>query len=259
MIVSRQNPKLKSIRRLRRGRDGSALLEGPHLVEEALRLRLPLESVLATPEFLASAVGRRLTAGLTRRPLEVSAPLLRELSDVDSPQGIVAVSELAHGGPESLPREDGGLYVYAEGLQDPGNLGALARSVEAAGGAALALAEDSAHPNHPRALRASAGALLRLATARRATPETIDARLEGLAPSWIALTPRGGRSLYETDFEGTLVLAVGGEGGGLRPATVERCRLSVTIPMAPGVESLNATVAAAVALFEIRRRLVSPG
>ncbi len=254
VIVSRENPKLKAIRRLRHRRDASALLEGPRLVEEALRLGLPFDSVLATPDFLDGETGRRLARLLSPTPLAVSPPLLRELSDVDSPQGILAVTTLARGGPDALPRAAGALYVYAEGIQDPGNLGALARSLEAAGGAGLALAPTSAHPNHPRALRSSAGSLLRLPVACRSTPAAVDGRLRDLEPYWVALSPRGGRSLYEAELGGTLVLALGAEGAGLRPETLERCRLAITIPIAPEVESLNATVAAAVALFEIRRQ-----
>lgn len=254
MIVSRQNPKLKAIRRLRRGLDEALLLEGPNLVNEALALDLPLETVIATTDFLRSPAGDQILEALDRPPLEVSPRLLRELTDVDAPQGILAVARLERPSSEEIPRRTGGLYVFAEGIQDPGNLGALARSVEAAGGVALALAVGSVHPNHPRALRASAGSLLRLPVARHTSIEALAAALKELTPGWIALAPRGGMSLYEADLTGTLVLAVGAEGGGLSTATLERCERLVSIPIEPAVESLNASVAAAVALFECRRQ-----
>jgi len=250
MIVSRQNPKLKTIRRLHQCKGDQALLEGPHLVEEARRLGLELETVLATPDFLASDSGSRLAAGLSPRPLEVAPSLLRELSDVDAPQGILAVARLPRAASGSLPAVESGRYLFAEGLQDPGNLGALARSAEASGVAGLALGHGSAHPNHPRALRASAGSLLRLPVMRETTPDHLD----DLGARWLALVPRGGQSLFEADLSGSLVLALGSEGAGLSAATRERCDLEITIPIDPEVESLNATVAAAVALFEIHRR-----
>ena len=255
MIVSRQNPKLKSIRRLRQCKGDRALLEGPHLIEEAIRQGLELETVLATPEFLADERGAKLAAALSPTPLEVAPPLLRELSDVDAPQGILAVAELRREAGGSLPVSADGRYVFAEGIQDPGNLGALARSAEASGASGLAIGSGSAHPNHPRALRASAGSLLRLPVARETTPE----RLRDLGARWIALVPRGGVSLYDADLSGPLVVAVGSEGRGLRSTTREGCGLEVTLPTGPTVESLNATVAAAVTLFEIQRqRLESP-
>ncbi|MFY9823380.1 MAG: RNA methyltransferase, partial [Thermoanaerobaculia bacterium] len=110
------------------------------------------------------------------------------------------------------------------------------------------------HPNHPRALRASAGSLLRLPVAVNAEPDDLDRRLASVHPRWAALVPRDGADLYRADLAGTLVLAVGAEGPGLSAAVIARTSLRLTIPMEPAVESLNATVAAALVLFELRRR-----
>ncbi len=254
MIESRQNPRLKEIRRLRRVRGPEALLEGPKLVAEALRLGMALETVLATPDFLVGAEGRRLAARLHRAPLEVAPPLLRELGDADSPQGLLAVARIERGGVEALPLVADGVYLFLDGLQDPGNLGALARTAEAAGAAGLALGAGSVHPNHPRALRASAGSLLRIPVAVDADPGALDERLAPLAPRWAALAPRGGIDPWEAELEGALVLAVGAEGPGLSEAVASRAELALSVPAAGAVESLNATVAAALVLFEIRRR-----
>jgi RNA methyltransferase, TrmH family len=255
MISSRQNQRLKDIRRLRRRQGELALLEGPHLVAEALAVGLSLEEVLATPPFLDSAEGRRLAALLPVPPLAVSPDLLADLTDADSPRGILAVARLPRTGVEALPARPGRPYLYLDGLQDPGNLGALARVAEAAGAAGLALSPGCAHPNHPRALRASAGSLLRLPVAVEAEAAALDGHLAALQPRWAALVPRGGEDLYRASLAGTLVLAVGAEGSGLSPALLARTDLRLTIPMEPAVESLNATVAAALVLFEVRRRL----
>jgi TrmH family RNA methyltransferase len=248
------------------------LLEGPHLVAEALASGLPLETVLATPEFLESVPGRALAAELPSPPLAVEPRLLADLADADSPRGLVAVARLPRAGVEALPVCPEGVYLYVEGLQDPGNLGALARVAEASGASGMALSAGSAHPNHPRALRASAGSLLRLPVAVGADPDLLERHLaqaataaggggevphRGRAPSWVVLVPRGGTDLYEiaaAALESTLVLALGAEGQGVSPGLLARAGLRLTIPMAPPVESLNATVAAALTLFELRRR-----
>lgn len=230
------------------------LLEGPHLVEEALSVGLLLEEILATPPFLASAEGRRLLPSLPVPPVEVSPDVLEDLTDADSPRGILAVSTLPRSGVQALPVRPDRPYLYLDGLQDPGNLGALARVAEAAGAAGLALSPGCAHPNHPRALRASAGSLLRLPVAVNAAPEPLEAALASIHPRWAALVPRDGENLYQANLEGTLILAVGAEGSGLSPALLEHAGLCLTIPMEPHVESLNATVAAALVLFEARRR-----
>ncbi|HEX2254080.1 MAG TPA: RNA methyltransferase [Thermoanaerobaculia bacterium] len=245
---------MKDIRRLRRSKGDLALLEGPHLVGEAAAAGVELTELLATPEFLASAEGRALAARLPHPVEPVDADVLASVLDADSPRGVAAVARLPRSGIGTLPRRPGGVYVYAEGLQDPGNLGALARSAEAAGAAGLALAPGSAHPNHPRALRASAGSLLRLPAALGAAPQELAVHLAPLAPRWLALVPRHGESLYGADLSGALILALGAEGPGLSAALEARADLRLTIPVAAPVESLNATVAASLVLFEIRRR-----
>ncbi|HLX07045.1 MAG TPA: RNA methyltransferase [Thermoanaerobaculia bacterium] len=262
-IESRRNRTLKDIRRLRRSKGDLALLEGPHLTAAALAAGLPLATVLATPEFLASAAGRALTGDLPSPPQVVEARLLEELADADSPRGLLAVASLPRAGVEALTPRAGGLYLYVEGLQDPGNLGALARVAEAAGADGMALSVGTVHPNHPRALRASAGSLLRLPVAVGVDAAMLDGRLvpasspASAPPCWVVLVPRNGVDLYALPpavLDGTLVLALGAEGPGISPALAARADLRLTIPLAPPVESLNATVAAALALFELRRR-----
>jgi TrmH family RNA methyltransferase len=256
MIISRHNPRLKDIRRLRRSKGDHALLEGPHLLGEAVAAGLGLETVLATPAWLESAAGRELAHRLPIAPLEVEPQLLAEVTDADSPQGILAVARLPRSGVDALPVRDGAVYLYLDGLQDPGNLGALARVAEASGAAGLALSPGTAHPNHPRALRASAGSLLRLPVAAAAEVADLDRHLAPVRPRWLALVPRDGAPLWQAPLDGSLVLAVGAEGPGLSPPLQARAGLCLTIPIAPPVESLNVTVAAAIVLFEVRRRRV---
>lgn len=266
MITSRQNRRIKDIRALRRSKGDRVLLEGPHLVAEAVASGLALEEVLAAPGFFdESAEGaelRRVLAALPEPPLEVAPDVLAALADADAPKGLLAVASLPRGGVESLPVVPDGVYLFLEGLQDPGNLGAVARSAEAAGAAGLALAPGCVHPNHPRALRGSAGSLLRLPVAVGGEAGALDERLRnGLAapPRWAALVPREGEALWDADLAGPLVLAVGAEGPGLSDGLLARADLRLTIPLAPPVESLNAAVAAALVLFEIRRRRSAAG
>lgn len=254
MIQSSQNQIIKDIRRLLKSKGDRAVLEGPHLVEEALKSGLALERVLMTPEFAARREGKALALAMQVEVTLVAAPVLAGLADADSPQGVLALARLERAGVAALPRRVNGVYVFVEGLQDPGNLGALARSAEAAGVTGLALAPGSAHPNHPRALRASAGSLLRLPLAVHAGPEELAAHLNDLRPRWIALDPSGRETLYAADLGGPLVLLLGAEGPGLSAQLLARADQRIRIPLAAPVESLNATVAAAVVLFEIHRR-----
>ncbi len=209
---------------------------------------------------MAGDRGARLAAAEPREPLIVSASVLASLADAESPQGVLGVIELARSGTESIPATTGGVYLFLDGVQDPGNLGALARSAEATAATALALAPGCAHPNHPKALRASAGSLLRLPAAVGVTLPDLLAHLAGSSPTAVGLDSTGGRDLYATELEGTLVIAVGSEGGGLSADARAHLDHVVTIPSARAVESLNVTVAASVVLHELarRRRTVSP-
>lgn len=254
MIESRNNETLKAIRRLRRRQGDQALLEGPHLVGEALDAGLPLESVLVSEPFAGSDAGRRLLARLPRPPLRVEADLLAGLADADSPRGCLAVARLPRLGVETVSAGSGGVHLYLDGVQDPGNLGALARVGEALAVRSLVLGPGCAHPNHPRALRASAGSLLRLPIAVGVTPDDLDRRLERHRPVWVALAAHGGSLPAPPAAAATpLVLALGAEGPGLSAAVERRADLRWTLPLAGPVESLNVTVAAALALWELRR------
>lgn len=253
MIRSRSNPTIRRLLRLRRERGDGALLEGPDLIAEAAAADIQLDCVLATPEFLDGGEARRLQGLLERPPQAVSPTLLGELTDADSPRGALALARLPRTGVDSLPVADGA-YVYLDGIQQPANLGALARVGEAAGVRGLALAPGSVHPNHPRALRASAGSLLRLPVAIGATPVALAHRLASRHPSWVALEPRADVDLWQAELPSNLVLALGAEGPGLSAECSARADLRLRVPMEPPVESLNVTVAAALVLFELRRR-----
>jgi TrmH family RNA methyltransferase len=263
MIVSRQNAKLKTIRRLARCKEDVALLEGPHLVLEAISAGVPLEALLMSPSLAERPEGRRIRDGARCTVDEVDPGLLAELMDADSPQGVLAVATLRRPGVDALPRREDGVYLYLDGVQDPGNVGAIARVAEAAGATALAFGAGTAHPNHPRALRASAGSLLRVPVAVDADPRALAGHLAPLSPRWVSLVAHGGRELYDEPLVGTdgtngrdgaLVLALGSEGAGLTDSARDLADVELRIPLAPPVESLNVATSAAVVLFELRRR-----
>ncbi len=196
MIRSRNNPQVRALRRLRnahtRRQTDLLLLEGPHLVDAAAEAGLAFRHLLATPGFRAARIEmiRRLEHRSGIAAALIDADRLREQADADAPQGLAALVEppagwhSAEGETLVLPS---GLHLYVDGVQDPGNLGAMARSAEAAGAASLLLAPGTARPSQPRALRASAGSLLRI-------PVRTDVQLDQAASGVSTLALTSGKS-----------------------------------------------------------------
>lgn len=166
-----------------------------------------------------------------------------------TPQGVLAIarrSEVPVDEALATARTAGWPLVVLDGVQDPGNVGAVCRTAAAAGAPALAVLRGGADPYGAKAVRASAGNVFRLAVARGTWRD--------LAGVWgYGATAGDGAPLHEADLAAAPLVAFGSEAHGLGRADLE----PVTIPMAPGVESLNVAAAAAVLLFEIRRRMVA--
>lgn len=244
-IRSRDNAALKRVRAVAAGREPGLLLEGERLIGDALRGGHALELVLVSEE--RSERARELAAAGAPVRL-VARALLDGLSRLREPPGELALAAVPAG--IELARQrfaEGALVVVAAGIADPGNLGALARSAEAAGAAALVVLAGGVSPWNEKALRGSMGSLLRLPIAF--APDAAAAR-EQLARAGfrqVRAGTRGGTDHARFDWSGRVALWMAGETGA-EDATLRELP-SVTIPMAGEVESLNVAAAAAVLLF----------
>lgn len=254
-IASRQNPIVARFRAAaRREHDDAMLLDGAHLVGEALAagIRIREAAIAASsdedPE-IAQLVARLSAANV--ETVSAVAPVMSALSPVRSPSGIVAVADRPS---RNATVVDGGsLLLVACDIQDPGNVGAMVRVAEAAGATGVIVAGVSADPFGWKALRGSMGSTLRLPVeARKGACSFGDLRQRGCRI--VATSPRNGRSLFDADLRGPLALIVGGEGSGLPPQQLAEADEVVTIPMQAPVESLNAAVTAALLAYEARRR-----
>ena len=259
LITSRRNPLVRQLRALQepRGRreQGLLLLEGRHLLEEALRLGLHLELVAATPAWIArhGALWDALPATTRRQPLAEDA--LNQAASTSHPDGVLAT--LAPPAPDPARRP--GFVLALDGLQDPGNLGTLLRTALAAGVEEVWLGEG-ADPYAPKVLRASSGAALALPLRRLSAAELLE-RLQGPQAAGlqrVATLVSGGRPYWELDWTRPTLLLLGNEGAGLDPRLAELADVRVTIPHSPAVESLNVAVAAAPLLLERWRQAAIP-
>ena len=244
-----------------RRRRSVLIAEGIHLAEEALRTPGRVRLALASPRLLRTAEGRAVAARLGAGAVEsrrLDDDLLARLCQAGSHQGILLVVDHPHHAAADLTRSpDPPLVLVACGVQDPGNLGALARVAEAAWASGLACA-GGADPWSARSVRASAGSLLRLPVAEFADPPEAASQLHSLGLRRLGATPRAAQGYREAELQGPMALFVGGEGAGLDPATEAAMDDRVRIPMKEGVESLNVAAAAAVLLFEAAGRRRRP-
>jgi len=228
-------------------------------VLEALRLGLRLQPVLATAEFVGSVEGREVLARLPRPPLLAAGRILAALADADSPRGLLAACRLPRTGLETVVPAENAIWLFLDRIQDPGNLGAVARVAEGLGAGGVLLSPGCADPNHPRALRASAGSLLRIALAVHVEAAAARTLFSAVGARWIGLEAhRGSLLLDDLEGGGAAVVALGAEGSGLSESTRSQLDVGVTIPLRGHLESLNVAVAAALVLAQLVPAVTPP-
>ena len=261
VVRSRTNPLFKHLRALKErgvGPEGElCLLEGPKLVEEALAAGVTITEAAVGAKAVERPAGATVVAALRARGVPVRRlddRLLGALSDAATSQGVLA---LARRPPPDEARlfEGTPLILVAVGVQNPGNLGGLLRTAEAAGATGACLLEGGADPFSWKALRGSMGSAFRLPLAEgggRAEP-MLD-RLEKRGVRVFATGARGETRYDEADLAAPVALLFGSEGSGLGEEIAGRAVARLRIPLAPPVESLNVGVAAGLVLFEAARQ-----
>jgi len=282
-ITSRQNAVVKRFRDLarassrvatplgraaRHGQDGHTweiLLDGPHLIQEALACDIPIDIAAFSERQLDNALSplARLAQDVRKqggRPLIVTEPVLAAMSPVQQPAGVVAIARArgadvrvvfaaTHSGVTPLP-----IVIVLAGLQDPGNVGAIVRTAAGFGAAGVVAIEGTANPFSWKALRGSMGGTFRLPIAARGTLSDVidDAGQEHVR--LVAAVPHGGVPLPQLAFNEPIAIILGSEGGGVSQTAIAAAQETVTVPMRAPVESLNVAIAAAVILYEASRQ-----
>jgi TrmH family RNA methyltransferase len=253
LITSAANPAIALVRSLdrrdRRAAEGAFVVEGLRGVRDALLsgaaprlvlVRQGSEAMLDDLPPLPTGTSVRL----------VAAPLFDRLSQVETPQGVLAVFPLPNLQPNLATAAP--LVLVLDRLRDPGNLGSLLRAAAGAGVAAVYLAPGSVDPWNPKAVRAGMGAHLRIPLL-----PLDDIALRELAarlPQRVVARADAATRYDAIDWTGPSALVIGGEASGVGPDMAGWGTTAAAIPLAPGVESLNAAVAGGVILFEAARQ-----
>lgn len=254
---------MKRIRALRREpalrrSEGILVAEGIHLAEEALNSGADLELAVVSEQLEQRPGGPDLLGALADRGVPVHQTTRRHLDaaqDARSPQPILTLVRWRPRELDDLIQAAGdeALLVVIEGIQDPGNLGSIVRSADAAGVSGLVVGGDSADPTHPRSVRATAGSLFRMPLAQVEPLEALTS-LRDRGYRSLGSAPSAAERYDKANWSGPLALVLGREGSGLSPETLEAVDGTVGIPMRAGVDSLSVGAAAAVLLFAAARR-----
>lgn len=256
-VDSRQNARVKELRRAfaeaAPNQEGEVAIEGMHLVEEAIRSGLRLSTV-----FFSDSARERAHRLLPQLSAQTEAMLLPDnvfASAVPSetPQGIAALVRVKSFTLDGILAPQPALLVIAAGLQDPGNLGTIARSADAFGVSGLLFGERTVSSWNWKAIRASAGSLFRLPATRVELAKLLP-EIKARGVRVLATSSHKGTVISDADLRGPIAIVVGGEGAGIPKDVVAQADEVVIIPQSPKVESLNAGIAASIVLYEAARQ-----
>jgi TrmH family RNA methyltransferase len=256
IVQSKQNARLKELRRAlaHRSGEGEIGLEGPNLVEEAIRARVRMHCVFVSTESDAAALERTLPDGT--EILLLPAGLLSSALTTVTPQPVAALVAPPQWTWDQVLAPDARskpLIVVLAGLQDPGNLGTILRSAEAFGATGIVSLPGTVSPWNPKVVRASAGSVLRVPLIA-AEPADAIARLRSSGVEVLTTSAGDGPAADRARLSHPVALLIGNEGSGVPEEIAALADGAIRIPCPGPVESLNAAVAASVLLYEASRQ-----
>ena len=269
MLVSRQNARIKYVRRLYqkkfRDSEGKFLIEGVRFLEEGINANWPLEAVFYESSLEEGDRGRLLLEHLSKSGVTINAvdkTLFSEMADTESPQGILAVAKKPlqpHFNPVEWRKDQKDLLVLVDGVQDPGNLGTIIRSADAAGADCVFVLKGTVDPYNTKTLRSTMGSIFHIPIVN---VDELGEFLAGLlAGDWSLVVgdPAAQKLLCKADLTCETVLVIGSEASGVSADLHRKASHLVKIPMPGRAESLNAGVAAGIMLYETVRQRMAAG
>lgn len=257
-LTSIKNPLLKDVRRaiVRGGltADGCCVSESFHLLEEALRSHCVVRAIIAS-ESVRSTVERRVKGLTDHNVIRVPDEIFSQVSSTETSQGVIALVQPPLWDLDQVFRGQS-LAVLLDGIQDPGNAGAILRAAEAFGASGAVFLKGSVSPFNPKAIRASAGSLFRIPVVTGLEEDIVLAAIDQRRIDLYAAMPHAARLLTAVDLNRRCAFIIGSEGRGVRPGLLSSA-INLRIPTVK-VESLNAAVASGILLYEAWRQRQLP-
>lgn len=259
-ITSLSNQKIKELldirKRKNRDKNSPFLIEGPHLIETALKSGSQINDVLFSASFSSKENGQQFLRTLskhTKNIFEVSEHIIARLSDTETTQGIIAVSVCKSLSLEDLRPKAEALIVVIDKVRDPGNLGTIIRTSDAASADAVILLPGTCDAFTQKTMRSTAGSIFNI--------PVIDSDLQALL-KWLRLNKikvavtslDADKTIFEERLEGPLALVFGNEAHGVSKEIISEADLFLKVPIYGHAESLNVATAAAVCIYEALRQ-----
>lgn len=263
MITSSQNSKVKYVKKLSqrnfRHKEKKFIVEGSRFVEEALSGDWQTEYLLYTAQGVQGERGQGLlkqARGKGVETFEVAESIMGELTDTEAPQGVLAVlGQWDYALGDVVKRGQQPLVVIVDGVQDPGNLGTIIRSSDAAAANGVILLKGTVDLYNSKTLRSTMGSLFHLPVVQAEDTAEALAYLTSREIILLIGEPLGGIPIFQVNLQGPVGIVVGNEGSGPRKAIFDHKHQKVTIPMPGHAESLNVATATSIMLYEaIRQR-----
>ncbi len=259
-LTGKDNNVIKYLRALsdpkHRKKEQAYLIEGVKMVEEALRDKVGVKMLVASPS-LVQHHGKGLLKLAETRAIDVlwiADKLMDVVSENKSPQPVIAVVMMKTYSEDALLTHDSGLIIIVHGLQDPGNFGTIIRTAEAVGAAGTAFTPHTVDPFSAKAVRASMGSILRLPVVRIGEIGSFVKRCKQNGFQTAATVLTGEKAHFDVDLKKPTAVILGQEGAGLPQDIIADVDLRIRIPMAETIDSLNVAVSAAVILYEAMRQ-----
>jgi TrmH family RNA methyltransferase len=263
IIRSLQHDEVKFVkalyRRKERKQHGLYIIEGVRFVEEALRAEAPLAKVYYTAEGIAGERGAALLRDLSAKGVhvqEVSDPVLAKMADTEQPQGVLGTVHLQNMGilQQSQPVS---FVIVCDRIQDPGNLGTIIRTADAAGVQAIFTTAGTVDVYNAKVLRATMGSIFHVPILADLAVDEILSQLSKWKVQAVGTSLMAKKWHFQCDFNQSIAFWLGNEAAGIDTETLSKLSEQIKIPMPGRSESLNVAVAASVLMYEcVRQRML---
>ncbi|WP_347299279.1 TrmH family RNA methyltransferase [Clostridium perfringens] len=247
-IESKNNNLFKEIKKLKekkhRIKSNKYLIEGLRFVEEAIKSKVSIDSIIFTESFKEKNPDLFLKINENIKLIQMNEALLKQLCSTENPQGIVGVINM-----QNKELKNGELVVLVDKVQDPGNMGTIIRTAHAAGAAGIVMTKGTVDIYNDKTLRSTMGSIFYIPIVEDDSLDFVKSlKKEGY--KLVVSSLQGKNNFFEENLQGKVMIAVGNEGNGVSDEVYDIADIKVKIPMPGEAESLNVAVATSIMIYE---------